>query len=183
MAKPKNRIGNSAHHDRIAKNSRNLFIGTAIIFFLFVIMVKFNVYQAKFLTDTPYPGITNGKWITSPISPEEIGGRVVFTFFYKGGVEISEKLLGWSIELQDRYKAFGLVTVLIAVPSDEGHPDIMDGSGIYAVVDDDGSNRKNFRNASFATWYLSDRTGIIRAVGNAEDGKPLIDETLRFYLN
>jgi hypothetical protein len=183
MAKPKHRIGDSAHHARISKNSRNLFIGTAILFTLFVIMVKFNVYQAKFLAGKPYPEITGGKWITAPLKPEETGGRVIFTFFYKSGVEVSETLLSWTIELQDRYKEYGLVTVLIAVPSAEGLPDIMDGSGIYAVVDEDGSNRKNFRNASFATWYVSDRTGIVRVVGSAEDSKEFLDEALRNYLN
>lgn len=188
MAKPKHTFGNSVHHAGISRNSRNLFIGTAVLFSLFVIMVKFNVYQAKFLAEKPYPVITGGKWITSPLSPDEIGGRVILTFFYKSGVEISETLLNWSIELQGKYKEYGLVTVLIAVPSDEGLPAIMDGIGIYAVVDEDGSNRKSFRNASFATWYVSDRTGIVRVVGNADDGntengKLFLDETLRNYLN
>jgi len=161
----------------IQRTSRNIFIGSFLLVGFFIIAVKFNVFQSRLMEGEPLPEIKSGQWLTAPLSMDDTEGKVILLFFVKGDVEISREMLSWSYKLQKKHHASGLITLAIEVPaSDEqrkkyGSINFSDTpDGFYAFADTDNTERKKYRHASYATFYVADRLGTIRAVRDAAKG-------------
>lgn len=167
-----------------------LFIGTFLLVLFFIVAVKLNIFQSRMIVGKPMPPITAEKWLTEPLVPEEISGKVLFIFFYRDDIETCQKFIDWTKDFQQRFAKKGLLTVAVVSPLGVKEQTLTDlenrfrqaGRGIYAALDEGGRNRRKYRHVSFATYYIADRLGILRFVGNAEKGKKRAEKELQRLL-
>ena len=156
------------------RTSRNIFFGSFILVVCFIIAGKLSQKQALKLIDTPMPELSC-RWHGEELTGEKLGGKKALLYFYKEGVKVSGKLLIRSMELQRRLPD-DMVTILVA----ERRPVSIAPPEMFFICIGDGTNRKRYRNGSYANYYIADRLSIIRHVGDVEEEPDReMEETVR----
>jgi len=169
----------------IQRTSRNIFLGSFLLIAFFIFAVKFNILQSRQMAGEQLPEIKSNQWLTLPLSMNDIGGKVVLLFFIKNDVEISREMLAWSEKLLGKYQSRGLIAIAITIPVENGSVSEYtpfdfshSPAGLYAFADTGNIERKKYRHASYATFYVTDRLGVIRDIGDASKGFESVENSI-----
>lgn len=162
---------------RAQKNSLHLFLGSLLLVGFFILAVQFNKYSTSLMVGEPLTEIAESDWIIAPDKSTD-AGNITFLFFWRPGVKISDEMLAWSVELDWKYRKRGLQMVGVVNTAMEKELSIemlknrlrQKSVHFNFAIDKTGELRKKFRHYSFATYFIADRDGVIKVVGDATDG-------------
>lgn len=162
---------------RARKNSIYLFLGSLLLIGFFLVAVQFNRYSTSLMVGEPLPEIAIADWIITPDKSQD-AANVTFLFFWRPGIKISDEMLAWSVTLDWKYRKNGLQVVGVINTSMEKKLSgemlknrLRQKSVLFNfAVDKTGELRKKVRHYSFATYFIADKDGVIRVVGDATEG-------------
>ncbi len=170
---------------RAQKNSVYLFLGSLLLVGFFIVAVKFNIFSTSLMVGEPLPEIAKSDWIAGPDNSVD-ARNVTLLFFWRPGVKISDEMLAWSVTLDWKYRKSGLQVVGVVNTAMEKELSIemlknrlrQKSVRFNFAIDKTGELRKKVRHYSFATYFLADRDGVIRVVGDASDGMEIAEKEI-----